>query len=377
MLRESFPTHRSNFTASASFLVLVALFSACSLVGAGGGADGARSPITHGARIPSPEGGDEAVAVPSPIVGDAAALAGWSAPAAAVVDSWLSARQAAVNGAEVIHLREGTYGDFSWDVPSIFIRNLPGERVRVTGTFVVQVPDVTLAGVEVSGRFEGRDNGNNATLYRSLLTGNGGVTFNGGGRELVGRLREVHSLHRGPEYSGNPNQWDSSDIVHVNHGASVEIDRSWLSGRTATKGLVQMIHGARDATITNTYLGRGSSGSFSAHDTTRSVLMENVYIDWWPHEVSGIGWGMRTTNVTLRNVTAFRPLFRTAWQESYVDDITIENSTFYDIPEIRRIGTIQFESNTHVSDRFPGNEYRAEKPPPPTWHQPVWWSQLG
>jgi hypothetical protein len=327
--------------------------------------DAEPEPVTAPSPAPSPSGRHA----------DLAEL--WSTPPTAVVSSWSSAEAAAQGGAKVIHLRAGRYPAHRWNVPGSFIRNVPGESVVVTGAFEARAANVTLAGVEISGRFEGRGGGDGATLYRSLLTGNGAVTFNGGGDALLGRLIEVHSLHRGSPYSGVVDDWSQSNIVTVNQGASVEVDGSWIVGRDATKDVIQLINSGRNITVRNSYLGRGPSATLHLI-TSGKVVIENTYLDWWPHPIGGgIGWEMRSSDVTLRNVTAFRPYWAADFTDTYSRSMTIEDSEFYTVSEIRRAGNLLFKDNVIANSHYPANAYRTEQPPSPIWTAPSWWSQLG
>jgi hypothetical protein len=345
------------------------------------GSDPVVDPVVEPEPEPEPQPEPQPAPAPSPDPGasgrhaDLADL--WNAPPMAVVSSWSSAEAAAAGGAKVIHLRAGRYPAHRWNVPGTFIRNVPGESVVVTGAFEARAANVTLAGVEISGRFEGRGGGDGATLYRSLLTGNGAVTFNGGGDALLGRLIEVHSLHRGSPYSGVVDDWSQSNIVTVNQGASVEVHGSWIVGRDATKDVLQLINGGRNVTIRNSYLGRGPSATLHLI-TTGKVVIEDTYLDWWPHSIGGgIGWEMRSSDVTLRNVTAFRPYWAADFTDTYARSMTIENSEFYTVSEIRRAGNLLFKDNVIANSHYPNNAYRTEQPSSPVWSAPSWWRQLG
>lgn len=326
----------------------------------------------------------------------------WFAEPDALVSSWAEAETAYDAGARIIHLRGGEYGAHDWNTrPGVFIRNEPGQHVRVTGDQNIRAPGVTFAGLHKAGGWGSvRGDGDGSGFYRIFMSGITGFGVNGTGSSywpLNANFIELHSIHVGWLYSGEPNDWTyGSNIMTMNHGGRGYIDGCWLSGRTAAKGLIQNINFAHGSTMKNTWLGRGSSGHFSTHDQTRVTHIENCYYDWWPHPVGGAsGWQMRVDDpnmesLTVKNTIAQRPRLdnnnpTTRPQELWVHKLAFDGVWLYSIPQINRAGDLLVSNagapNTTLNALFPGDPPNAFRQTMPEytlpWTPPVWLHELG
>jgi hypothetical protein len=309
---------------------------------------------------------------PTPAEG---APAAWDAPADATAASWEDAEQAAEDGAEVIHLRAGTYGDHSWGSPDVLVRNVPGDHVRIAGSLTVVAPGVTVAGVDID-RFSAREGGDETTLLRSHLRDR--VNVNGGGEPLHATLREVHRPER--------QEAERDDIVHVNEGGSVHIDGSYLAGNDLVPGAdghmdtVQLVNGGRELTVTGSYLGRSHNATIIEQDAERIEILDS-FLGWSKgnDESGGIGMSFETLDVTVERSVTSRLYWPIDAEEVDVTGMTIAENHFVRRSDDEDDGRIKFADWGQWGDEaYPDNRIvDAERLPEPAWEEPAWWDSLG
>lgn len=317
----------------------------------------------------------------------------WFAEPDAIVGSFGAAASAYDSGARIIHLAGGTYPDYNWTRPNVFLRNVPGQYVQVA-LFRSNARNVTLAGVNINS-YQARTNFDGSTLLRSCLRQrNSAVGGTNSADPSKPRCfwKEVHWPFR--------KEFPANDILQVKYGGQMYIEDCYIAGLDRTLGAdghldtIQVLQpgGVQlGLHIHRSYIGRSQTSSIilSAHGT--KVDVRDSYIDWRHGPGYPLGSGgnyLATYDMTwIGNVSHRLHCGEIAWDEqAFLDGWTFHDNVVTEASgggaDTGGSGGIDWSTGGGPPNaglgRFPNNIYSARVAdyPAPEWIAPSWWDEI-